>query len=396
MVRALSTNRPLIAHVVHRFAVGGLENGVVNLINRMSPVRWRHTVIALTDVDAEFRNRVQHSDVQFFELRKPPGHGVQLYPRLFRMFKELRPAVVHTRNLAALEASVPAWAASVPVRIHGEHGRDKIDLDGASKRYQWIRRIYSPFVSRYVVLSKDLEGYLTSNVGIAARRIHQIYNGVDALRFHRVGAQRSPVADSPFNDHSLWVVGYIGRMEEVKDPTNLARAFIHAVDSSSLARDRMRLVMVGGGRLEREVDQILRQARVRHLAWLPGERHDVPTLLQGLDCFVLPSLAEGVSNTILEAMASGLPVIATRVGGNAELVVDGTTGTLVPANDSHALSDAMLNYLQDTARAQTHGRSGHSRVEQHFSLDIMVKRYERLYESTLGPDRISPVSAPVA
>ncbi len=127
----IDPNRPLlIAHVVYRFDIGGLENGVVNLINRLPESSWRHAVLALTEVSSAFTQRVQRQDVQYLSLRKSPGHLWKLYPRLVRMFRELQPAVVHTRNLAALEAVVPAWAAGVPARIHGEHGRDAIDPDG--------------------------------------------------------------------------------------------------------------------------------------------------------------------------------------------------------------------------------------------------------------------------
>ena len=180
----MRTARPLIAHIVYRFDIGGLENGVVNLINRLPESSWRHAVVALTEVSPAFAKRVQRPDVQYLSLRKPPGHLLKLYPRLMRLFRELRPAVVHTRNLAALEAVVPAWAVGVPARIHGEHGRDAIDPDGARRRYQWVRRAYSPFVSRYVAVSEDLERYLRDRVGIAADRILQLYNGVDTERFH--------------------------------------------------------------------------------------------------------------------------------------------------------------------------------------------------------------------
>ncbi|MFN3565676.1 MAG: glycosyltransferase, partial [Burkholderiaceae bacterium] len=189
--------RPLILHVVFRFAVGGLENGVVNLINRMPRDRWRHGVIALTEIAAGFRERVQRDDVHYLGLGKPPGHGVRVYPQLFRAFRELRPAIVHTRNLAALEAVVPAWAARVPVRIHGEHGRDVSDLDGTNRRYRWVRKLYRPFVHQYVALSRDLENYLIERIGVAADRVEHIYNGVDSERFSPRAGARAPIEGSP-------------------------------------------------------------------------------------------------------------------------------------------------------------------------------------------------------
>ncbi len=113
--------RPLVAHVMYRFDVGGLENGVVNLINHMPREAYRHAVISLTEI-TDFRKRIVRDDVEFIALDKSPGHALWIYPRLFRLFRTLRPAIVHTRNLGALELVVPAWAAGVPVRIHGEQG----------------------------------------------------------------------------------------------------------------------------------------------------------------------------------------------------------------------------------------------------------------------------------
>jgi len=376
--------RPLVVHVVHRFAVGGLENGVVNLVNRMPAAAWRHAIVALTEVDHEFRARIRREDVTFIALHKRPGHLLGLYPALFRIFRELRPAIVHTRNLAALEATVPAWAAGVPVRVHGEHGWDVSDLDGSRRRYRLVRRVYRPFVHRYVALSRHLAEYLRERVGVPDDRVEQIYNGVDTARFRRAEARRAAIRGCPFTDPDLWIVGTVGRMQAVKDQTNLARAFVRALELHPAAARRLRLVMVGDGPLRPEVEAILSAAGRRELAWLPGERDDVPEALRGLDCFVLPSLAEGISNTILEAMASGLPVVATRVGGNAELMEDGLTGRLVPPANGEALAQAILGYFHEPATARRHGGAGRSHVERRFSLDRMVADYTRLYATLLA------------
>src|SRR5437773_120523 len=148
----LCDTRPLVAHVVYRFDVGGLENGVVNLINHMPASAYRHAIISLTEI-TDFRARIERDDVDFFALNKQPGHGYALFPRMFRLLRELRPAILHTRNLAALEMAAPGWAAGVRVRIHGEHGRDVGDLVGANYPHLLARRLYRPFVSRYVALS---------------------------------------------------------------------------------------------------------------------------------------------------------------------------------------------------------------------------------------------------
>ncbi|MEK8053334.1 TIGR03088 family PEP-CTERM/XrtA system glycosyltransferase [Ideonella sp. DXS22W] len=375
---------PLVVHVVYRFDTGGLENGVVNLINHMPAGAYRHAVVALTEVAEGFARRVRRSDVEFVSLHKPPGHGAKLYPRLVRLLRQMRPAVLHTRNLAALECQVPGTWVGVPARVHGEHGRDVEDLDGSSRRHQWMRRIYSPFVHQYVALSQDLTAYLTDKVRIAPGRVNQVYNGVDISRFAPAGAGTPRALGCPFGGDDLFVLGTVGRMQTVKAQTDLARAFVRALELQPAARDRLRLVMVGEGPLRAEAQSVLDQAGVANLAWLPGERADVPDVMRALDCFVLPSLAEGISNTILEAMACRLPVVATAVGGNAELVQHERTGLVVPAGDVDAMARAMLTLAADRRRASGWGLAGRERVEREFSLQAMVVAYQALYDRLLA------------
>ena len=372
--------RPCIAHVVYRFDVGGLENGVVNLVNRLPPESYRHVIVALTEV-TDFRHRVVRDDVRFIELRKSPGHGYRLFPKLHRLFRELAPDIVHTRNLAALEATIPALAAGVSVRIHGEHGRDVGDLDGTNRRYRLVRRLYRPFVTKYVALSKDLERYLEGPIGVPPKRIDQIYNGVDTEIFTPAPDMRAPIEGCPFDRSGHFLVGTVGRMQAVKNPVALARAFARAVKSRTRGHN-LRLVMVGDGPQRGDVESVLADAGVRDLAWLPGERSDIPAVMRGLDCFVLPSLAEGISNTVLEAMASGVPVVATRVGGNPELVDDESTGRLVPSGSDDALMSAILRYFDDPVAARRHGGAARSAVVRRFSLDRMVQDYRALYDTT--------------
>ena len=376
---------PLIAHVVYRFDVGGLENGLVNLLNRMSRERYRHVVVSLTNA-TEFRQRVTRGDVEFIELHKAPGHGIKLLPRLFGLFRRLRPAIVHTRNLAALEASLPAWLSGVPLRVHGEHGRDVGDLDGTNRTYRAVRRAYRPFVSHYVALSRDLERYLVDAVGVEPSQVTNIVNGVDIEAFTAPVA-RVRAADCPFNDPALWICGTVGRMQPVKNQALLARAFVRALADTPSLRARLRLVIVGDGPSEGEVRAILARAGVVDLAWLPGARTDVAGLLRTFDVFVLPSLAEGISNTILEAMATALPVIATDVGGNGELIDAGRTGLLVPSDDVAALAQALTHYANAPEAARLAGLAGRARTEQLYGLDAMVGQYEALYERLLARSR---------
>ena len=381
-MRPASDPRPLVAHIVHRFDTGGLENGVVNLINHMPRGAYRHMVVALTEV-TDFRHRLADPTVACVALHKPPGQGARLYPKLWHLLRVHRPAIVHTRNLAALEMQPVAWAARVPVRIHGEHGRDVDDLDGSSRHYQRLRRLYAPFVQRYVALSQDLQAYLTDRVGLAPQRIEQIYNGVDAQRFSPAVGGPVPIPGAPFAAPAHWLVGTVGRMQTVKHQTLLARAFVLALQQQPALRQRLRLVLVGDGPLRAQAQSVLAEGGVADLAWLPGERADVPAVMRGLNAFVLPSLAEGVSNTILEAMACGLPVIATDVGGNAELVQHGQAGLVIPPDDVPAMAQALCKLATQPLEAQRMGAAGRAAIEQRFSLQAMVAAYQRLYDRSL-------------
>lgn len=388
--------RPLICHVVYRFDVGGLENGVVNLINRLPETDWRHQILALTDIADGFRRRIRR-DVDCVALAKPPGHLVRLFPLLHRRFRDDGPQIVHTRNLAALEAAAPAWSAGVPVRLHGEHGRDARDPDGRRRRYRVVRRAYSPFVSRFVAVSRDLERYLVEHVGIAPSRVVHLCNGVDTDRFRpRRVDDRLPVG-CPFDRARHWLVGSVGRLDPVKDQANLARAFAAALRIEPTARERMRLVLAGEGPSRADLERSADALGIRPLVWFAGERADVPDLMRQFDCFVLPSLGEGISNTILEAMACGVPVIATRVGGNSELVSDGYTGALVERGDPESLARRILAYHRDPALARRHGTTARQRAVRVFGLQGMVDRYQELYSSALHAcGHARPPRAPAA
>ena len=373
--------RPLIVHIIHRLDVGGLENGLVNLINRTP--QYRHAVICMTDY-TEFSRRITHDAVTLYAMDKRAGKDYGVYVRLWGLLRRLRPDIVHTRNLAALEAQLPAVLARVPGRVHGEHGWDMHDLDGGNRKYQWLRRVYRLWVQRYIPLSRELERYLTQQVKVESGKIVQIYNGVDTMRFHPAAGGREELPAAGFASPGTVIIGTVGRMQAVKDPLNLVRAFLHLLRREPSARRRLRLVMVGDGPLRREAQDLLEKEGVADLAWLPGARDDIPELLRCMDIFVLPSRAEGVSNTILEAMASALPAVATRVGGNGELIAEGVTGALVPAADPVALADAIAPYVADPALRQRHGRAGRECVEQAFSIDGMVSKYVEVYESVLG------------
>jgi len=169
----------------------------------------------------------------------------------------------------------------------------------------------------------------------------------------------------------------------------LVRAFLHLLEMTPDGRQRLRLVLVGDGVLRTEIEALVRQEQAINMVWLAGARDDVPQLLRGFDIFALPSLAEGISNTILEAMASGLPVVATRVGGTPEIIVDGVTGMLVPSADPTAMARALSSYIEKPGLMKCHGRAGRERVERVFSIERMVQQYEATYEELLARRKVN-------
>ncbi len=377
---------PLVVHIIHRLAVGGLENGLVNLINHMPPEYYRHAIVCLTD-STDFRDRIQRPDVPIIALHKRAGQDFGVYIRLWKIVRSLCPDIVHTRNLSGLEYLIPAALARIPGCIHGEHGRDMYDLDGLNVKYNLLRKVLRPLVQHYIAVSAELANWLVCKIGVHDDRVTHIYNGVDTQRFYPRTDPRPALGPEGFAPPGTLIVGTVGRMQAVKDQLTLVRAFLHLLVTEPGARDRIRLVMIGDGPLLEAARQLLRAADAEHLAWLPGERADIPDMMRGLDLFVLPSLREGISNTILEAMASGLPVVATRVGGNPELVEEGRTGMLVPPADPVAMAEAIRTYLADPEKRIRHGQAGRKRAEARFSMEAMVNGYLAVYDAVLNNDR---------
>jgi sugar transferase (PEP-CTERM/EpsH1 system associated) len=375
-----SKQPPLIVHIIFQLAIGGLENGLINIINKMPAERYRHAIISLTNA-TNFRERIQRSDVEIYELHKQEGQDWKIYFQLWKLLRYLQPALVHSRNLAALEGQLPAFLAGVKVRVHGEHGWDITDL-GKKTRYRYLRRFFRPLISCYIPLSKELENYLLLQVGVSESRIYRICNGVDTEYFHPPNNyQRALLPHFKFANSEYFIIGTIGRMQPIKNQLVLIKAFIRLLKNFPSKRDQLRLVIAGDGPVRTKAIDLLTANGIRELAWLPGYREDIPELLRSFDIFVLPSYSEGISNTILEAMASGLPVVATNVGGNAELVQNETTGFLVPVNNPEKIADALGKYIKNPLLKKQHSIAARKLAENRFSINFMVQQYIKLYDS---------------
>jgi sugar transferase (PEP-CTERM/EpsH1 system associated) len=367
-----SDDRPLIVHILFCLDFGGMENGIVNLVNELPREEFRHAIIVLSAA-SDFRKRITREDVLIFELAKRPGKDPLAYIRLYRLLRQHRPALVHTRNIGTLDCALIAWIAGVPVRLHGEHGWDVHDPDGVNRKYTTLRRILEPFVRRFVTVSADLESWLIERVRIPPKKVLRICNGVDTERF------RPAIPRKRHFPPNCVVVGSVTRFSAIKDPLNLIRAFILVREQLSQGGPDVRLLMAGDGALRGAAEELLVSSGQSAAAWLPGSCSDVTELLHEMHVFVLGSLREGVSNTVLEAMASGLPVIATSVGGNRELVIPGETGTLVAPGDPQLLADAIGAYVRDAQMCSVHGAAARVRAENQYSLNAMLDGYRDLY-----------------
>jgi sugar transferase (PEP-CTERM/EpsH1 system associated) len=363
-----------IVHVIYWLRIAGLENGVVNLVNGLNS-EFHHSVVCIADV-GPLAKRLR-PDVAVIQLNTGNRGKWHTLWELVRVLRKLRPDIVHSRNWAAIDAIVAARCVRVPIVIHGEHGREAFDPDGQSRRRKWVRRMLSPFVDRFITVSDDLRQWLVSKIGIPYNKTTRIHNGVDTILFsanRREDGRR--ILQVPFPQV---VIGTIGRLEPVKDHKTLLEAFA-SIDHFQYPSA---LVIVGDGSHRRVLEERAQHPDLAGRVFFLGERLDVPVLLNAFDIFVLSSIAEGISNTILEAMATELPVIATDTGGNSELVKDGVTGALFTVGDSSGLATILKSYLGDRQLRKAHGMAGRRRVEEEFPIEKTIEQYRELYLSLL-------------
>jgi sugar transferase (PEP-CTERM/EpsH1 system associated) len=380
----MTATPPLITHVLHHLVIGGMENGLVNLINHLPPSLWRHRVLCIEDY-SEFRERIRRDDVEVVALRRSRIGTWALRRRIFEDCRRHRPSIVHARGLSGLDALPSAWLARVPAILHSEHGWNVDDLVGGKTRPALLRRLHSVFVDRHVVVSRHLGRYLSDRVRVDTTRIEHICNGVDIARFTRRGETRRALGPEGFWDDTSFVVGTVGRLQPVKDQTALLAAAARLLHLRPEVDARLRIVLVGAGPMESELRARAQSLGLSGRTWFAGAVTDVPALLSSFDVFVLSSLMEGISNTLLEAMACGLPVVATAVGGNVELVRDGDTGLLVSPGDVEALAQTLARVATEPELASMLGARARASAIGEFSLEAMVRRYGDLYARLLVP-----------
>lgn len=383
---AVDGGRPLhVCHVLLRLGCGGMENGLVTIANGLRGDGFRHSVVCL-DRASEFRDRLA-GDVPVHELAGRYRSELGKHRALRRVLRELRPDVVHTRNLPTIDLYPAILAAGVRRMVHSEHGVDLLEAEGSPRKYRLLRRLGARVIPRYIALSRGLCDWMAGENGIPRRKIRIIVNGVDTARFRPpadAAAKRRARTALGVPDDGALVMGSLGRLEAIKDHANLARAFVALAQRRPELAARARLVIGGEGSCRGEVQTILDEAGMRDRLAMAGYVADTPAFYRALDVFVLPSRSEGTSNTVLEAMAAGLPVVATDVGESGRLIAEGETGAVVPARDPAALADALTGYLDAPERARAHGAAGRARACAAFSQAAMLDAYAEVYRDAAG------------
>jgi sugar transferase (PEP-CTERM/EpsH1 system associated) len=379
----LPQNRPIrVMHVVDVLSLAGMEYGVIKLVNRLDPDRVSSMICCLR-FQREATRSLLNSRIPVFELQKPPGRNLQLVMKLAALLRRNRVDIVHSHNWSTFLYTVLAAAlARVPILIHGAHGRENQTVP----RLQLLMsRWLATRVTRVVSVSSELSRELVTRWKISPARVSTIVNGVDPAAFDQpasLEALRQELQLSP----DTRVVMNIGGLRPVKDHPTLLRAFARIHEK--LPETRLLIVGTDMGRgIQSDLEKLAEELGIRKVIQFTGVRTDVPQLLALCDVYVNSSVFEGMSNTILEAMAARKPVIATAVGGNPELVQHGVTGFLVPPKNDQQLAERLEQLLTDPALSRKLGSAGRGEIERHYTMSRRIHAHTDLYQELFSRRR---------
>lgn len=359
---ASSGTRPLrVCHVSLTLKTGGLERILTDIARHHDPSDSVPEFLAIREV-GRFADEIRRTGCRV-HLLKPAGR-LGLIRQMVRQFRAGRFDVVHTHNTYPhLYASLAARLAGVPVVVNTRHGQRAGHGWKSRTQFRWA----SHLVDRIIAVSDDATQLCVEVDRVPARKVTRIWNGIDLSDFSFSGPASATIAIS------------VARLSAEKDFPTLLRAIALAVREVP----DLQLKLVGDGTDRANLEGLAHELGITNCVEFLGERTDVPSLLAQAGFFVSSSLTEGISLTLLEAMAVGLPVVATAVGGNSEIVVDDVTGHLVPAANPAALSQAIVRLCRDKSRWPALGQAGRDRVSEHFEIHRMVSDYEHLYRELL-------------
>lgn len=362
-----------IAHVVENLERGGLERMAIDLVGAQHAAGHRCRVACLFEPGA-LAHELESQGIGVHACRKRSGFDPGAISRLRAWLRAVPGTVVHTHNANAHYHTVAAGIGLPLARtVNTRHGMGAAQ---PGSRGEWL---YRRTMARTDVVAAVCEAARArfAQQGVRPReRLLAVPNGIRVEAFscasdERRAALRNLVGLAP----GVRIIGTVGRLNPVKDQATLLRAFarMHAASADSA------LVLVGDGALRATLEAQSTVLGIGDAVRFLGDRSDVRQLLQGFDAFVLSSLSEGYSMALLEACASGLPIVATDVGGNREIVADGSNGLLVASADEAALAEAMAALLREPARAARMGQAGRDWALREASIEAMAARYDALY-----------------
>jgi sugar transferase (PEP-CTERM/EpsH1 system associated) len=375
-----------IMHFVDGLAKGGLENGLVNLIERLDPVRFEHVVCAIRHLGPN-ADRLPRDRVRVMCLGKKDADSRVQVGSFVRGIREVQPDIVHSRNWGAVEAVMAGkWARSCAV-VHSEHGLEADTCEREPWRRSGFRRLAFELADKVLSVSYQLRDIHARRTGFAAQKIAVIHNGVDSRRFFPDPEARARVRHELGISSDDFCMGSVGNLFPVKDHMTLLQAF----DRIAGACKAWRLLLLGEGSEGSKLEAFANaHPEWRNRVSFLGSSNRVAEMLNAMDVYVLPSISEGISNSLLEAMATGLPVIATATGGNPEVIHDGESGLLCPVGDAGLLAAKLQElHARGDLRDQL-GQRALRRVTEDFSIDSMVRNYAQMYESL-----VSAATAPI-
>jgi sugar transferase (PEP-CTERM/EpsH1 system associated) len=362
--------KPHLAHIVYSLQIGGLEELVLNVVRKANREKYRLTVIVLRQ-DGPLALEIEKLGVQVHRLGGGEGFSWALVSRLATLLRQEKIDLVHTHDLGPfIYGGLAMLRRGNRNLFHTEHSY----LSQDSSRLRLFEKWLSLWARMIIADSADVARVLIEQQKIAPQKVVTILNGIDLQRFAACDRDRfrRELGVAPGQP----LLGTVGRLVPVKNQSLLLRAFARLRQEQPAAR----LVLVGDGperaALEEEADGL----GLGRTVFFTGSRRDIPEIMAALDIFILPSFSEGLSLTLLEAMAAGKPVVATRVGGNPEVIRDGSNGLLVASDQVEELAAALRRLLAggDSFTAML-ARAGQQTVADRFSLTAMVQAYEAVY-----------------
>ncbi len=364
-----------VAHILSSFDMGGQERVALDLASSQVRAGYRVTAVSLSPPpDGPLAAEFHAAGVGVDRVARPrPGVDPVLVLRLGRWLRRNRVDLAHTHNRMALIYGAPAARLAGAAVVHTKHGNNP---KGGTRLA--AGRLAARFVHAFVAVSPETAAFARRRHEVDERRLSVIPNGVDLARFHPEPAARERVRAELGIDAGVWVVGTVGRIAAEKNQELLLRAVAPLLGPSTL------VVVAGDGPLLPALSELAGQLGVSAFARFLGARRDVPDVLNALDAFVLSSSTEGLPLVIPEAMATGLPVVATSVGGIPTVIDEGQTGFLVPAGDETALRDRVARLRGDPDLARACGSRARSAAVARYSAERMQRDYIALYERILS------------